>query len=68
MNGSPRIDPLQLLKCLSVLLAPDGGIKSKEEVSRLASTDVGVCLHNISSYPLKYFFKTYVILMTSTPN
>ncbi|XP_071449446.1 serine/threonine-protein phosphatase 1 regulatory subunit 10-like [Hetaerina americana] len=33
----PRIDPLQLLKCLSVLLAPDGGIKSREEVSRLVS-------------------------------
>ncbi|GLH01293.1 Uncharacterized protein GBIM_07465 [Gryllus bimaculatus] len=32
----PRIDPLQLLKCLSVLLAPNGGIKSKEEVQRLA--------------------------------
>ncbi|XP_021939926.1 serine/threonine-protein phosphatase 1 regulatory subunit 10-like isoform X3 [Zootermopsis nevadensis] len=33
----PRIDPLQLLKCLSVLLSPAGGIKSKEEVQRLAS-------------------------------
>lgn len=33
----PRIDPLQLLKCLSVLLSPTGGIKSKEEVQRLAS-------------------------------
>jgi len=32
----PRIDPLQLLKCLSVLLSPTGGIKSKEEVQRLA--------------------------------
>ncbi|PSN43441.1 hypothetical protein C0J52_02645 [Blattella germanica] len=33
----PRIDPLQLLKCLSVLLSPTGGIKSKDEVQRLAS-------------------------------
>uniref|UniRef100_A0A1B6D378 TFIIS N-terminal domain-containing protein n=1 Tax=Clastoptera arizonana TaxID=38151 RepID=A0A1B6D378_9HEMI len=33
----PRIDPLQLLKCLSVLLKPNGGIKSKDEVQRLAS-------------------------------
>ncbi|XP_046398553.1 serine/threonine-protein phosphatase 1 regulatory subunit 10-like isoform X2 [Ischnura elegans] len=33
----PRIDPLQLLKCLSVLLSPDGGIKSRDEVSRLVS-------------------------------
>ncbi|XP_067001508.2 serine/threonine-protein phosphatase 1 regulatory subunit 10 isoform X1 [Anabrus simplex] len=33
----PRIDPLQLLKCLSVLLSPSGGIKSKDEVQRLAS-------------------------------
>lgn len=32
----PRIDPIQLLKCLSVLLSPDGGIKSKDEVQRLA--------------------------------
>ncbi|KAJ9595970.1 hypothetical protein L9F63_012863, partial [Diploptera punctata] len=33
----PRIDPLQLLKCLSVLLSPTGGINSKAEVQRLAS-------------------------------
>jgi len=33
----PRIDPQQLLKCLSVLLSPKGGIKSKDEVQRLAS-------------------------------
>ncbi|XP_017882176.1 serine/threonine-protein phosphatase 1 regulatory subunit 10-like isoform X2 [Ceratina calcarata] len=33
----PRIDPLSLLKCLSVLLGPTGGIKSKEEVHRLAN-------------------------------
>lgn len=32
----PRIDPLQLLKCLGVLLTPNGGIRSKEEVQRLA--------------------------------
>jgi len=31
----PRIDPAQLLKTLGVLLAPHGGIKSTEEVSRL---------------------------------
>ncbi|KOX77965.1 Serine/threonine-protein phosphatase 1 regulatory subunit 10 [Melipona quadrifasciata] len=30
-------DPLSLLKCLSVLLGPTGGIKSKEEVHRLAN-------------------------------
>ncbi|CAK9832320.1 Serine/threonine-protein phosphatase 1 regulatory subunit 10 [Anthophora retusa] len=35
--GKPRIDPLSLLKCLSVLLGPTGGIKSKEEVHRLAN-------------------------------
>ncbi|CAL7943248.1 unnamed protein product [Xylocopa violacea] len=33
----PRIDPLSLLKCLSVLLGPTGGIKSREEVHRLAN-------------------------------
>ncbi|KAJ8681053.1 hypothetical protein QAD02_016840 [Eretmocerus hayati] len=33
----PRIDPLSLLRCLSVLLGPNGGIKSKEEVIRLAN-------------------------------
>ncbi|XP_034951043.1 serine/threonine-protein phosphatase 1 regulatory subunit 10-like [Chelonus insularis] len=33
----PRIDPLSLLKCLSVLLGSTGGIKSKEEVHRLAN-------------------------------
>ncbi|KAF4519861.1 hypothetical protein B566_EDAN005199 [Ephemera danica] len=33
----PRIDPLQLLKCLSVLLGPHGGIKSPEDVARLVS-------------------------------
>nr|CAD7261315.1 unnamed protein product [Timema shepardi] len=35
-RSRPRIDPLQLLKCLSVLLSPEGGIKSKDEVQRLA--------------------------------
>ncbi|XP_031843862.1 phosphatase 1 nuclear targeting subunit isoform X1 [Nomia melanderi] len=35
--GKPRIDPLSLLKCLSVLLGPTGGIKSREEVHRLAN-------------------------------
>ncbi|KOB66630.1 Pnuts protein [Operophtera brumata] len=33
----PRIDPIQLLNCLSVLLSPSGGIKSRDEVQRLAS-------------------------------
>jgi hypothetical protein len=37
----PRIDPAQLLKTLSVLLGPTGGIKSTEEVSRWLMT---VCL------------------------
>lgn len=32
----PRIDPIQLLNCLSVLLSPTGGIKSRDEVHRLA--------------------------------
>lgn len=31
----PRIDPQQLLNCLSVLLASNGGIKSSNEVNRL---------------------------------
>jgi len=33
----PRIDPAQLLKTLSVLLGPHGGIKSEDEVSRLVT-------------------------------
>ncbi|XP_053697870.1 dentin sialophosphoprotein [Sabethes cyaneus] len=33
----PRIDPLKLLVCLSVLLAPNGGIRSANEVKRLAN-------------------------------
>ncbi|XP_014362965.2 serine/threonine-protein phosphatase 1 regulatory subunit 10 isoform X1 [Papilio machaon] len=33
----PRICPMQLLNCLSVLLSPKGGIKSRDEVQRLAS-------------------------------
>ena len=33
----PRIDPLQLLKTLGVLLAPSGGIKSPEEVRRIVT-------------------------------
>lgn len=33
----PRIDPLKLLTCLSVLLAPNGGIRSANEVKRLAN-------------------------------
>ncbi|XP_040580129.1 uncharacterized protein [Lepeophtheirus salmonis] len=32
----PRIDPKQLLKTLGILLSNDGGIKSKDEVARLA--------------------------------
>uniref|UniRef100_S4PBA7 Pnuts protein n=1 Tax=Pararge aegeria TaxID=116150 RepID=S4PBA7_9NEOP len=32
----PRIDPIQLLNCLSVLMSPNGGIKSRDEVHRLA--------------------------------
>lgn len=32
----PRIDPLKLLTCLGVLLAPNGGIRSSDEVKRLA--------------------------------
>lgn len=32
----PRIDPLKLLSCLKVLLAPNGGIRSANEVKRLA--------------------------------
>lgn len=33
----PRIDPMQLLRCLSVLLGPNGGILSRDQVGRLAS-------------------------------
>ncbi|XP_044743816.1 serine/threonine-protein phosphatase 1 regulatory subunit 10 [Chrysoperla carnea] len=33
----PRIDPQQLLSCLGVLLNSNGGIRSKDEVVRLAS-------------------------------
>lgn len=33
----PRIDPLKLLVCLSVLLAPNGGIRTAAEVKRLAN-------------------------------
>ncbi|XP_015113907.1 serine/threonine-protein phosphatase 1 regulatory subunit 10 isoform X2 [Diachasma alloeum] len=33
----PRIDPLALLNCLSVLLGPSGGIKGTKEVDRLAT-------------------------------
>lgn len=32
----PRIDPQKLLTCISVLLAPNGGIRSSGEVKRLA--------------------------------
>ena len=34
----PRIDPAQLLKTLGVLLGPNGGIKSTEEVSIFSRT------------------------------
>nr|CAD7601976.1 unnamed protein product [Timema genevievae] len=55
----PRIDPLQLLKCLSVLLSPEGGIKSKDEVQRLASswTGVGGTTQNVDS--LSNFGKSF---------
>ncbi|CAB3371939.1 Hypothetical predicted protein [Cloeon dipterum] len=33
----PRIDPLSLLDCLSVLLNPLGGIKTQEDVARIVS-------------------------------
>uniref|UniRef100_A0A8W7PWR4 TFIIS N-terminal domain-containing protein n=1 Tax=Anopheles coluzzii TaxID=1518534 RepID=A0A8W7PWR4_ANOCL len=33
----PRIDPMKLLVCLSVLLAPNGGIRNAGEVRRLAN-------------------------------
>ncbi|XP_072936416.1 serine/threonine-protein phosphatase 1 regulatory subunit 10 [Epargyreus clarus] len=32
----PRIDPVQLLNCLGELLSPIGGVKSRDEVERLA--------------------------------
>jgi hypothetical protein len=35
MRRMPRIDPSQLLTTLSVLLAPDGGIRSADDVSIL---------------------------------
>lgn len=35
IDEMPRLDPFQLLKTVSVLLSPDGGIKSEHEVLRL---------------------------------
>ena len=40
----PRIDPAQLLKTLGVLLAPNGGIKSPEEVQSVTITKYRVTL------------------------
>lgn len=40
----PRIDPSQLLRTLSVLLAKDGGIRSAEEVVTIKRI-VGIYLH-----------------------
>jgi hypothetical protein len=37
----PRIDPAQLLKTLSVLLGPNGGIKSTEEVISINQCRLG---------------------------
>ncbi|XP_042226076.1 serine/threonine-protein phosphatase 1 regulatory subunit 10-like isoform X2 [Homarus americanus] len=34
-NQKPKIDPLQLLKCLSILLNPRGGIRGETEVQRV---------------------------------
>jgi hypothetical protein len=45
MRRMPRIDPSQLLTTLSVLLAPDGGIRSADDVSILLL---------ITSYSLTY--------------
>ena len=35
----PRIDPAQLLRTLGVLLAPNGGIKSTDEVKIILTTN-----------------------------
>lgn len=36
MSLQPRIDPEKLLGCISVLLSSNGGIRSSNEVKRLA--------------------------------
>ncbi|XP_018562943.1 serine/threonine-protein phosphatase 1 regulatory subunit 10 isoform X2 [Anoplophora glabripennis] len=55
----PRIDPLQLLKCLSVLLTPEGGILSREEVPRLVNL--------MTKFSKKLVSKcVYVLILKST--
>ncbi|ENN76201.1 hypothetical protein YQE_07169, partial [Dendroctonus ponderosae] len=55
----PRIDPLQLLKCLSVLLSPDGGILSRDEVPRLVNL--------MTKFSKKLVSKcVYVLIMKNT--
>ena len=41
-NTMPRIDPSQLLNTLSVLLAPNGGIRSEAEVSNNTSSHLSI--------------------------
>ena len=43
----PRIDPSQLLRTLSVLLAKDGGIRSVEEVCKIQRIIIGVYILEI---------------------
>ena len=56
----PRIDPLQLLKTLAVLLSPEGGIKSGDEVVRLVQL--------MQKFSKKLVSKSiYIEILSSTP-
>ena len=57
----PRIDPQQLLKTLGILLSPDGGIKSSDEVDRLVKL--------MSKFSRKLVSKCiYVQILKATPS
>ncbi len=56
----PRIDPQQLLKTLGVLLSPDGGIKSTNEVLRISTL-----MHKFSKKLVSKCI--YVQILMSTP-
>ena len=48
----PRIDPAQLLRTLSQLLSPQGGIKSAEEVTTL----IAIIWQKANNQIEKYYF------------
>ncbi|XP_023024330.2 uncharacterized protein [Leptinotarsa decemlineata] len=55
----PRIDPLKLLGCLSILLTPEGGILSRDEVVRLVNL--------MTKFSKKLVSKcVYVLILKST--